>query len=144
MAGSPGLRLVGRRGVPEAVPIQIHGTLRLGRKTKNLVKSLKPADIAVINHTNLDRIAAEDLVKTGVAAVINAAESSTGRYPNSGPLLLAQAGVRLIDAPGASVFELLDDGQEATIEGATVFVDGKEILRGRVLGVVELTSQLDE
>ena len=59
-----------------------------------------PGDIAIIDHADLDRIAAEDLVASGVAAVVNVAQSSTGRYPNPGPLVLARAGVTLIDVPG--------------------------------------------
>ena len=72
----------------------IEGTARLGRRTKHLVKRLVPGDVAVIDHVNIDRIAAEELIATGVGAVINASPSSNGRYPNAGPLLLAQAGVR--------------------------------------------------
>ena len=63
----------------EAPPIA--GRARLGRKTKDLVKRLRPGDIAVIDHADLDRIAAEDLVASGVAAVVNVAPSSTDRYP---------------------------------------------------------------
>ena len=88
----------------------IHGTARLGRRTKDLVKRLGPADIAVISHTNIDRIAAEELIATGVRVVLNAAESTNGRYPNAGPLLLTQAGVRLIDIPGTGLFDTIKDG----------------------------------
>ena len=76
------------------------GRARLGRRTKDLVKRLGPGDIAIIDHADLDRIAAEDLVASGVGAVVNVAESSTGRYPNPGPLVLARAGVPLIDVAG--------------------------------------------
>ena len=72
----------------------IVGRARLGRKTKDLVKRLGPGDIAVIDHADLDRIAAEDLAASGVEAVVNVAQSSTDRYPNPGPLILARAGVR--------------------------------------------------
>jgi uncharacterized membrane-anchored protein len=121
----------------------VFGTARLGRKTKDLVKKLGPGDIAVINHTNIDRIAAEELIATGVRAVLNASESSNGRYPNAGPLLLARAGVRLIDAPGTDLFDRIRNGDPITIEGGTVIRGGKEILSGRVLGVEELAAQLD-
>jgi len=87
----------------------IHGAVRLGRRTKDLVKRLGPGDVAVIDHLNIDRIAAEELIATGVGAVLNASESSDGRYPNAGPLLLVRAGVKLIDVAGADPFELLDD-----------------------------------
>ena len=121
----------------------IHGTARRGRKTKELVKRLGPTDVAVIDHTNLDRIAAEELIATGVRAVLNASESSTGRYPNAGPLLLARAGVRLIDAPGCDLFERIREGDPLRIEGGTISSQGKVIANGRVLGVDELAEQLD-
>jgi uncharacterized membrane-anchored protein len=120
------------------------GTARLGRRTKDLVKRLGPGDIAVIDHVNIDRIAAEELIASGTRAVINAAESSNGRYPNAGPLLLARAGIALIDAPGEDLFELLRDGEEVRIEGDAVSVNGEEVMRGRPLGVEELERRFDE
>jgi uncharacterized membrane-anchored protein len=134
--------MLNRRG-EQPLGAAVFGTARLGRKTKDLVKKLGPGDIAVINHTNIDRIAAEELISTGVRAVLNASESSNGRYPNAGPLLLARAGVRLIDAPGTDLFDRIKDGDPITIEGGTVIRGGEEILHGRVLGVEELAAQLD-
>ena len=135
--------LLGRRNGsrPEAA---IEGTARLGERTKHLVKRLRPGDVAVIDHLNVDRIAAEELIEAGVAAVLNASPSSDGRYPNSGPLMLAHAGVRLIDAPGAGLFELLKDGDRVRIDGGTVLVGDEEVVRGRVLGAAELERQLEE
>jgi uncharacterized membrane-anchored protein len=121
----------------------IQGPARLGRRTKDLVKRLRPGDVAVIDHVNIDRIAAEELIATGVGAVVNASQSSDGRYPNAGPLLLVRAGVVLIDA-GADPFELLDEGAPLTIVAGTVSVAGREVLQGEVLGVVELERRLAE
>jgi uncharacterized membrane-anchored protein len=135
--------LLGRRngGRPDT---PIEGTARLGERTKHLVKRLRSGDIAVIDHVNIDRIAAEELIEAGAAAVLNASPSSNGRYPNTGPLMLARAGVRVVDAPGAGLFELLRDGERVTIDGGTVRVDGEEVLRGHVLEVDELEAQLQE
>ena len=118
--------------------------MRLGHRTKHLVKRLVPGDVAVIDHVNIDRIAAEELIASGVGVVINASPSSNGRYPNAGPLLLAQAGVRLIDVEDADPFELLADGSRVTISGGTVLGGGQELLRGRVLGVEQLERQRAE
>jgi uncharacterized membrane-anchored protein len=135
--------LLGRRnGARPDAPIE--GTARLGERTKRLVKRLRPGDVAVIDHLNIDRIAAEELIEAGVAAVINASASSNGRYPNAGPLMLARAGIRVIDAPEAEVFDMLGDGDRVRIDGGTVSAYGREVLRGRVLGVTELESQLGE
>jgi uncharacterized membrane-anchored protein len=135
--------LLGRRnGTRPEAPIE--GTARLGERTKHLVKRLRPGDIAVIDHVNVDRIAAEELIECGVAAVLNASPSSNGRYPNAGPLMLARAGIRLVDAPDGGLFELLKDGDRVRIDGGTILVDDREVLRGRVLGVADLELHLQE
>jgi uncharacterized membrane-anchored protein len=127
-----------------ATPVEpIEGRVRLGRRTKHLVKRLVPGDVAVIDHVNIDRIAAEELIATGVRAVINAAASSDGRYPNAGPLLLVQAGVTLLDVEESDPFELLGEGERVTIVGETVVAGGEERLHGRLLGVEELERQRD-
>jgi uncharacterized membrane-anchored protein len=132
----------GRTPRPAQPDTTIQGGARLGRRTKVLVKHLDAADVAIIDHTDLDRIAAEDLVATGVAAVVNVAPFSTGRYPNAGPLILAQAGVRLIEAPAAPLFEELRDGDPIAITGGEVRRNGTVVASGRVLSVGELTEQL--
>ena len=76
------------------------GAARLGRRTKDLVKRLRPDDIAIIDHADLDRVSAEELAESGVRVVVNVAPSSTGRFPNPGPLELVRTGVCLIDVPG--------------------------------------------
>jgi uncharacterized membrane-anchored protein len=107
------------------------------------VKRLQPGDVAVIDHVNVDRIAAEELISSGVSAVVNASPSSDGKYPNAGPLMLARAGIRLVDAPEAPVFDLLRDGQLVTVTSeGSVQVAGKEVLRGIVLTVPELEREL--
>ncbi|HKF81614.1 MAG TPA: hypothetical protein VKB23_01480, partial [Solirubrobacterales bacterium] len=147
MATAPSRRrlptLLGRRnGVRPEVPVE--GTARLGERTKHLVKRLRPGDVAVIDHLNIDRIAAEELIEAGVAAVLNASESSNGRYPNAGPLMLARSGIRLVDAPSAGLFELLKDGDRLRIDGGTVKIGDQEVLRGRVLDGPMLELQLEE
>jgi uncharacterized membrane-anchored protein len=123
--------------------VPIVGTARLGGRTKHLVKRLHPGDIAVIDHVNVDRIAAEELIACGVAAVVNASPSSDGKYPNAGPLMLARAGIRLVDAPDAPVFDVLRDGQQLTVDGdGAVFAGDKELVRGRILSVPELEHEL--
>ena len=122
----------------------VEGTVRLGERTKRLVKRLRPGEIAVIDHEDIDRIAAEELIAAGVVAVLNASPSSTGRYPNAGPLMLARAGIRLVDAPASGLFELLKDGEVVRVEGGTVSRLGKEIVHGHALEATELESQLQE
>src|SRR3954464_1110526 len=126
-----------------ATATEIHGAARLGRRTKELVKRIGPGDVAVIDHQNLDRIAAEELASCGVRAVLNAAPSSDGTYPNMGPLTLVRGGVRLIDA-GPELFERIADGDPVEIDGGRIAARGSQIADGRVLEAEELTLQLEE
>src|ERR671934_1308002 len=133
-----------RQGPPAPAPeVPIAGPARLGRRTKELVRRLGRGDIAVIDHADLDRLAAEDLLARGVSAVVNVAPSSTGRYPNAGPLVLARAGVRLIDAPAAPLFEELRDGDPIVIAGGEVRRSGTVLASGRELAEPELVKRLE-
>ncbi|UZD61081.1 putative cytokinetic ring protein SteA [Brevibacterium sp. JSBI002] len=103
---------------------------RLDRRTKNLTKRLQAGDIAVIKHSDIDRISAEALVACRPAAVINADKSISGRYPNLGPSIIVDAGIPLIDAAGADIFDAVDENAEISIEGATVFAGETEVATG--------------
>ena len=70
------------------VDARVTGACRVDRRTKDLAKRLRPGEIAVIDHTDIDRVAAESLIAAGVAAVVNAGTSISGRYPNVGPIRL--------------------------------------------------------
>jgi uncharacterized membrane-anchored protein len=118
------------------------GPARLDRRTKQLVRRLSPDDIAIIDHADLDRVSAEELLEAGVRVVINVSESQTGRFPNPGPLLLVRGGVRLIDAPGTDLFEKVSDGEPLTVRGAGLFRNGTKIASGRELRADELSDAL--
>jgi uncharacterized membrane-anchored protein len=98
----------------------VHGPARVGRRTKDLTKRLRPGDVAIIDHEDLDRVAAEGLVLAEPAAVVNAAASVSGRYPNVGPLLLAAAGIPLVDGVGSHIMDLVADGTEVVVDGDRV------------------------
>ncbi len=119
-AVSAGTREPRRRATVEVTS----GPARVDRRTKDLTKRLRPGDIAVIDHEDLDRVAAEALARAGIAGVVNAAVSLTGRYPNGGPLALATAGVTLVDGVGSHVMELVAEGQDVRLDGGEVWVDG--------------------
>jgi uncharacterized membrane-anchored protein len=118
------------------------GRARLGRRTKDLVKRLGPDDVAIIDHADLDRVSAAELIESGVRVVVNVAASATGRFPNPGPLELVRGGVCLIDAPGAALFDSLSDGELVTVRGASLFRNGDCVASGRVLGPAELSDML--
>ncbi|MEA3057163.1 MAG: hypothetical protein QOD30_2595 [Actinomycetota bacterium] len=112
-------RAATRGGEPSDAGV-VRGPARVGRRTKDLTVRLRPGDIAVIDHADLDRIAAEGLVAAEPAAVVNAAASVTGRYPNTGPLILVRAGIPLVDGIGSEVMDAVLDGRSLEIVGADV------------------------
>jgi uncharacterized membrane-anchored protein len=112
----------------EPLAREVAGPARLGRRTKLLTKRLHAGDIAVIDHRDLDRVSAEDLTSIGVAAVLNCRPSSSGAYPNMGPLLLVQAGIVLVDLPDDTLFHRLRDGDSITVNGAGEVRRGADVL----------------
>jgi uncharacterized membrane-anchored protein len=130
--------VIGRRGgrqrlaeparQPE-ITASVMGNARPDRRTKELIPRLAAGDVAVIDHEDLDRIAAEGLVAAGPVAVVNAAASCSGRYPNEGPLILLRAGIALVDGVGPEVMAV-PDGSRMVVSGDRVLVDGEEVGRG--------------
>ena len=108
---------------------RIVGRVHVDPRTKDLTKRLQPGDIAVIDHADLDRVAAEALVRCQVAAVLNAAPSTTGRYPNLGPGILLEENIPLIDDLGGTVMDLTNTS-EVAIDGAEVWSDGELVAAG--------------
>jgi uncharacterized membrane-anchored protein len=124
------MRLPTLRRTRTAEPGIIAGTARLDRRTKRLAGRLRPGDIAVIDHVDLDRVAADSLVAVGVAAVLNAKPSISGRYPNLGPEVLVKAGIPLLDDLGEGVFQQIREGDSIRIEGNTVLANGEALVHG--------------
>src|ERR1700678_1816425 len=112
----PSLRFLHvRRGRSEEPP-GIVGVARVDSRTKVLVRRLEPVDIAIIDHADLDRVSADELIACRVAAVVNASKSVTGRYPNLGPKLLLEAGIPLVDDVGGEVFTKVADGAAVRLD----------------------------
>jgi uncharacterized membrane-anchored protein len=124
--------------------VEFTGTARLDRRTKRLVKRLGPDDIAIIDHRDLDRVSAEELIESRVRVVFNVAPSATGRYPNVGPLTLVRGGVRLVDCPGADLFEQVREGESLVVRGASLYRNGTRLAAGRALAADELQRALDD
>jgi uncharacterized membrane-anchored protein len=124
--------------------VEFTGAAKLDRRTKNLVRRVGPDDVAIIDHTDLDRVSAEELLESGVRVVVNVSPSQSGRFPSPGPLLLVRGGVRLIDAPGAPLFDQLSEGELVTVRGASVFRNGDCVAAGRTLSSEELARAIAE
>ena len=120
-----------RRGRTQEAGPGVAGTARLDRRTKNLTKRLRPGDIAVIDHVDIDRVSADALVGCKVAGVVNAAPSISGRYPNLGPEILLAAGIPLLDDVGREVFTELKEGAQVRLEGnQLVDEEGRVVAEG--------------
>ncbi|MBD3688636.1 hypothetical protein H8R18_03545 [Nanchangia anserum] len=101
--------------------------VRVDRKTKNLTRRLEAGDVAVINHSDIDRVAAEALVACQPAAVLNAARSTSGRYPNMGPSIIVDAGITLIDDLGTDIMAL-KEFDKIRIEGDAVYNESGDLI----------------
>jgi uncharacterized membrane-anchored protein len=100
--------------------------------------------VAVIDHEDLDRVAAETLVDAAPVAVVNAAPSVSGRYPNLGPLLLCQAGIPLLDDVGPAVMDSIHEGAPITIDGDRVLVGSEVVATGTRQTLRSLDAAIDE
>ena len=120
----------------------IHGTARVERRTRALLPRLRPGDIAVLDHLDMDRATAQALVDSGVSAVVNASPSISGRYPNLGPELLAEAGVLVIDrAEGA--FDIAD-GASVRVHDEVIFVGDRPVGMGREVDLETIRAEMAE
>lgn len=132
-----------RRSNQDAGP-EPRGPARLDKRTKDLTKRLKAGDVAVIDHLDIDRIAAEALVACAPSAVVNASASISGRYPNLGPEILVDAGIPLLDAVGPDIFGRLHDGDAVVLDGERLLHDGAEVAQGQLLDAVAVAKSMDE
>jgi len=115
---------------PHDVLPGVTGVARIDRNTSRLLRRVGPGDIAVLDEMDLDRATADALVTAEVAAVVNAAPSISGRYPNLGPEILVGAGIPLFDSVGDDVFRRVKDGTKLRLHEGGVFSGDKELAQG--------------
>ncbi|MCL2422506.1 MAG: putative cytokinetic ring protein SteA [Micrococcales bacterium] len=128
-----------KQGTAAADQDVLEGPARVDPRTKNLTKRLQPGDIAVIDHLDIDRVAAEALVACQPAVVLNAAKSTSGRYPNLGPEILLDGGVLLVDGLGPDVMAV-PEGHSLRIEDGAVY-DGETLIAEGVRQTDETVAQ---
>ena len=132
-------------GAREPIPGEVAGIVRVDKRTKDLLSRIQPGEIAVIDHADIDRVAAEGLIQRRVKAIVNASRSTTGRYPNVGPLLITSAGIPLLDDCGPTVMHL-QDGSRVAIDGERLLhLSGKDqevVAKGHLLSVDEVEASL--
>ena len=124
--------------------MRVEAPIKVDRKTKKLAKRLSAGEIAVINHIDIDEVAANSLVERKIILVINAASSIRGRYPNKGPKILLDNNILIIDNVGEEVFEDLKEGQIIEVNNGLIYRDGQLIGQGEVMvkSVVEQETKI--
>jgi uncharacterized membrane-anchored protein len=135
------LRRRRRRRPPE---LRVKGIARVGLRTKDLAKRIGRGEIAVIDHRDLDRIAAESLLAAGVAAIVNADHSISGRYPNGGPERVVAAHVPLLDAVGSAVMETVRDGELVELRDDALWRNGEKLAAGELLTAHEVDLRMED
>lgn len=121
----------------------LRGKVRLDKKTKNLIKRINPGEIALIDHENVDEIAGYDLAERKIKAVININSFISGKYPNTGPEILVNSGITLLDQVREDIWDEVKEGEEIEIKEDKVFKNGREIGRGEILGKKEIKEKLE-
>ena len=111
----------------------LHGTARVQRRADAAARRARPGDVVVLEHLDLDGTSARLLVDARVGAVVNAAPSISGRYPNLGPQVLVAAGIPVLDRVGAEVMARLDDGEKVRLDGDTLYRGEEIVCRGQLL-----------
>jgi len=124
--------------------VPVTGVARVGSRTKQLATRVGRGDIAVIDHRDLDRVAAESLLAAGVVAIVNADHSISGRYPNGGPERVVAAGVTLLDGVGSAVMESVRDGEVLEIRDGALWRGGEKLAAGEILTADEVAARMDD
>jgi len=138
------VRLPGRRRSVRSGARRVIGVARVGPRTKHLATRVGKGEIAIIDHRDIDRVAADSLLSAGVTAIVNADQSISGRYPNGGPARIVAAGVPLLDAVGAGVMESVHDGDVVEIRDSALWRDGEKIAAGDLLTADEIEQRGEE
>ncbi|WP_424531567.1 putative cytokinetic ring protein SteA [Sphaerisporangium viridialbum] len=117
---------------------------RIDRRTKRLTKRLRPGEIAIIDHVDVDRVSAEALVACGVSVVVNIAASISGRYPNLGPQILVNAGVTLVDGSTPEIFDRVRDGDVVRVHEGEIYLDEELVGKGEVVTAENIEAAMTE
>jgi len=113
----------------------IKAPVKLDKRTKDLVNRLEPGDIAIIDHNDLDEVAANSLVEKRIAAVINCGKSISGRYPNLGPSILTKSKIPIFDVIEGDLFGSIEEDNVVEI------IDNKLTKKNELIAEVEFLSE---
>jgi uncharacterized membrane-anchored protein len=126
----------------------VTGPARADRRTSALLSRLRGGDIAILDQIDLDGPTADALVAARVAAVVNRAPMTSGRFPNRGPQRLLDAGILMVDnatgADGRDLFSAVSDGRRVVLRAGELMVGDRVVAQGRVLDAGEVARQLSD
>jgi len=125
-------------------PPGIVAVARVDRRTKNITKRLNSGEIAIIDHADLDRVSAEELINRKIVAVVNCSKSITGRYPNLGPQLLLDAGIPVVDDCGTDVLARVADGATVRLDDETLYLVDQVVAKGTPLTAASVGAAMAE
>lgn len=120
----------------------ISGTVRVDRRIRPLLKRVRAGDLVVVDIVDIDRQLAEALVEARVSAVINAQPMVSGRFPNQGPQVLADAGITMVDSAGSTALTKVKDGAQVRLHEGQLLVKDDVPAQGREVSQAELTTEL--
>ncbi|GAA3044364.1 putative cytokinetic ring protein SteA [Gordonia defluvii] len=118
------------------------GIARIDKDTKRLLERVGPGDVVILDEVDLDRTTADALVKAQVEAVVNAAPSISGRYPNLGPEVLVASGIALLDNVGTEVFTKVRDGVKVRINDGRLYIGERRVALGSELLETDIADQM--
>lgn len=144
MARLTTMKILSRTKKTETPVVGVAGIARAETHNDQLSSKLRSGEIAVIDHIDIDRVHAELLIERGVRAVVNAAPSTSGRYPNPGPQLLSRAGVTIVDHVGPRIFDKFKSGETLRLHEGHVYAGDNLIASGTELTDARINEQLLE
>lgn len=116
---------------------------RVDRRTSGTLARLKPGDVVVIDHVDMDRATAQALVDGGVGGVVNAAPMISGRFPNLGPEVLVASGIPVLDSVGTEIFARIKDGASVRLLDTDLFVGENPVAQGRKVDAQLVRDELE-
>ncbi len=124
--------------------MHLKGKARIDERTKNLVKRLKRNDIAIINHDDIDEVAANSIIDIRPQIVINADVSITGKYPAKGVYKILKAGIPVLDEVGQDIFNNVKENALLEIKDNQIYQGSKLIAEGKILTLDDVREKLKE
>lgn len=110
--------------------LQGAGTLRAGRRTKELLWRLRGGEVVLIDHCNMDGPTAWSLVSRRPRAILNASCFLDGTVCARGPAVLLACRVPLLEGLGKEAFDLLPEGSRVEVRDHRVFLAGRPVIEG--------------